>query len=439
LISATDPVSTLAVFQSKRVDPHLFYLVFGESVINDAVGLVLFNAFAKFVQRDNGFGEVAVGIFTFLIDFTIAFVGSSVLGVILGILAALLLKYIDMRTTPLLELSLYLLIMYVPYLLAEIMQMSGIVTILFTGIAARRYCVPNLSLSTETNADVFFRLVAHVAEVAIFLELGLSVFALFSGDGNFQWRFILWSILACLIGRAANIYPITILFNRSLREENMFVMNSGQETDEFGHVQMTDLVGEKVNDVDVNELQTRTTMTPDSRIDLKIQWNDAHMLWFSGLRGAVAYACVRSFPDIFGHQTEFVVVTMTIVLVTVFFLGGTTELMLNHLKIDMDVDEDKYMDQCPNVHSSSGMLHTFEKDYVLRYVLRDFQSTRPKMNIGKLRYKAAHSVEASTEYQQHVEVSEIEHLETVQQMQKKNPCTTMDHTVLHSLDCRLDV
>lgn len=38
LISATDPVSTLAVFQEKRVDPHLFYLVFGESVLNDAVG-----------------------------------------------------------------------------------------------------------------------------------------------------------------------------------------------------------------------------------------------------------------------------------------------------------------------------------------------------------------------------------------------------------------
>jgi NhaP-type Na+/H+ or K+/H+ antiporter len=32
LISATDPVSTLAVFQVKRVDPHVFYLVFGESV-----------------------------------------------------------------------------------------------------------------------------------------------------------------------------------------------------------------------------------------------------------------------------------------------------------------------------------------------------------------------------------------------------------------------
>ena len=37
LISATDPVTTLAVFQVKRVDPQLFYLVFGESVLNDAV------------------------------------------------------------------------------------------------------------------------------------------------------------------------------------------------------------------------------------------------------------------------------------------------------------------------------------------------------------------------------------------------------------------
>lgn len=49
LISATDPVSTLAVFQSKRVDPTLFYLVFGESVLNDAVGLVMYETLRKFV------------------------------------------------------------------------------------------------------------------------------------------------------------------------------------------------------------------------------------------------------------------------------------------------------------------------------------------------------------------------------------------------------
>ena len=49
LISATDPVSVLAVFAELRVEPALFYLVFGESVVNDAVAIVLFETFSKFV------------------------------------------------------------------------------------------------------------------------------------------------------------------------------------------------------------------------------------------------------------------------------------------------------------------------------------------------------------------------------------------------------
>jgi NhaP-type Na+/H+ or K+/H+ antiporter len=66
-------------------------------------------------------------------------------------------------------------IMYVPFLFAEMLHLSGIVTILFCGIAARRYVVPNLSEPTEENAEIFFRLAAHLAEKSIFLELGLSV------------------------------------------------------------------------------------------------------------------------------------------------------------------------------------------------------------------------------------------------------------------------
>ncbi len=42
LISATDPVSVLAVFKELRVDLDLYSVVFGESVLNDAVAIVLF-------------------------------------------------------------------------------------------------------------------------------------------------------------------------------------------------------------------------------------------------------------------------------------------------------------------------------------------------------------------------------------------------------------
>ena len=85
LISATDPVSTLAVFQAKRVDPQLFYMVFGESVLNDAVGLVLFETFRKFVQRDNGAGKIAMGFVEFLVGFCLDAVASPLLGWGMGV------------------------------------------------------------------------------------------------------------------------------------------------------------------------------------------------------------------------------------------------------------------------------------------------------------------------------------------------------------------
>ena len=48
LISATDPVATLAVFSELDVPPLLYNLVFGESVLNDAVAVVLFSTLSEF-------------------------------------------------------------------------------------------------------------------------------------------------------------------------------------------------------------------------------------------------------------------------------------------------------------------------------------------------------------------------------------------------------
>ena len=41
MISATDPVTVLAVFRDLKVEPNLDALLFGESVLNDAVAIVL--------------------------------------------------------------------------------------------------------------------------------------------------------------------------------------------------------------------------------------------------------------------------------------------------------------------------------------------------------------------------------------------------------------
>jgi sodium/hydrogen exchanger-like protein 6/7 len=67
-------VSVLAMFDTLKVEPLLFYLVFGESVLNDAVSLVLFNIFSKFV----GSPFTAGSMFFAIGDFLIIFIGTCI-------------------------------------------------------------------------------------------------------------------------------------------------------------------------------------------------------------------------------------------------------------------------------------------------------------------------------------------------------------------------
>lgn len=86
LLSATDPVATLALFQELNVDPQLYSLVFGESVINDAVSIVLYRTVETFV-------EIPVSInagtcFLIILYFLMISVGSIFIGVAVALLSA---------------------------------------------------------------------------------------------------------------------------------------------------------------------------------------------------------------------------------------------------------------------------------------------------------------------------------------------------------------
>jgi NhaP-type Na+/H+ or K+/H+ antiporter len=41
-LSATDPVTILAIFKQYKVDPKLYSVIFGESLLNDAVSIVMY-------------------------------------------------------------------------------------------------------------------------------------------------------------------------------------------------------------------------------------------------------------------------------------------------------------------------------------------------------------------------------------------------------------
>lgn len=359
LIAATDTVSVLSVFQAKKVDPHLFYLVFGESALNDAVALVLFNTFADFLKTEfDDARSVLVRIPGFGLKLAAEAIGSPALGMTLGCLTAYLFKRVDFRQQKHLELPLYLLMMYVPFVAAECLHISGIVAIFFAGISARRYIVPNVSDDTKKTAQSIFKVAAFLAETSIFLELGLSVFGL---PGSFNWAFIGWAFVASLMGRAIGIYPFAYLYNDGLKEKTIEPALGEQinikVTKEDGLLRVKSFDSSVSSTGSITRKKRRKT--PEKRKDKQITLPMAHILWFSGLRGAVAYACVRSFPNLYGNADEFVAATMVIVLVSIIIMGGATESLLNCLGIEMGVDEDEYMEEWHRQRALKGWFHDF--------------------------------------------------------------------------------
>jgi sodium/hydrogen exchanger 8 len=93
LISAVDPVATLSIMGAPELqcDQLLYSLVFGESVLNDAVAIVLFKTFRKYYDPE-GPDLDSSKIFSVIWSFTIVSVGSIFVGVGLGLGASFLYK-----------------------------------------------------------------------------------------------------------------------------------------------------------------------------------------------------------------------------------------------------------------------------------------------------------------------------------------------------------
>ncbi|KAF7385739.1 hypothetical protein HZH66_011581 [Vespula vulgaris] len=277
LISAVDPVATVAIFHALEVDPILNMLVFGESILNDAISIVLTTS----VLESNNATTTSEAIILGINRFCLMFFASAGIGVVFALISALLLKHVDLRKNPSLEFGMMLVFTYAPYVLAEGIQLSGIMAILFNGIVMSHYTHFNLSTVTQITMQQTMRTLAFIAETCVFAYLGL---ALFSFRHRVEPALIIWSIILCLIGRAANIFPLALLVNR-FREHQI----------------------------------TRKMM---------------FIMWFSGLRGAISYALSLHLD--FSDETRHVIITTTliIVLITTLIFGGSTMPLLKFLRAE---------------------------------------------------------------------------------------------------------
>lgn len=227
-------------------------------------GLSLFN-------YSSNFSSITDEIFT-LCRFAVVFFGSAAIGSTFALVAALVFKYIDLRKTPSLEFGMMIVFIYAPYGLAEGLHLSGIMAILFNGIVMSHYAHFNLSPVTQITMQQTLRTLAFIAETCVFAYLGMAIF---SFGMIIKPSFIIWSIILTLIARAANIYPLSYLCN----------------------------------------------YFRDHKITKKMMF----IMWFSGLRGAIAYALALHLEFENDEKRRIVITTtLIIVLFTLVILGGLT-------------------------------------------------------------------------------------------------------------------
>ncbi|XP_071857800.1 na[+]/H[+] hydrogen exchanger 3 isoform X7 [Bombus fervidus] len=289
LISPTDPLTIISIFNDLHVDVNLYALVFGESVLNDAVAIVLSGAIQNYGERyqsgSGGFETVAF--FQAFGDFVGIFSLSLFIGATMGCITALLTKFTRVRDFPLLESALFVLMSYSTFLIAEASDLTGVVAVLFCGICQAHYTYNNLSPDSRQRTKQLFELLNFLAENFIFSYIGVTMFTF--PKHHFDPGFIFAGFLCALLGRAANVYPLSFILNLARKP--------------------------------------------------KISLNYQHMLFFAGLRGAMSFAlAIRN--TVSDARQAMLTTTSLIVILTVIFQGGATTQFLSWFNIPVGVDEE---------------------------------------------------------------------------------------------------
>ncbi|KAL5199129.1 hypothetical protein ABZP36_002641 [Zizania latifolia] len=214
IFSATDSVCTLQVLNQDET-PFLYSLVFGEGVVNDATSIVLFNALQNLDLDHIDAGVVL----KFLGNFFYLFLSSTFLGVFTGLLSAYIIKklYIGRHSTDR-EVALMMLMAYLSYMLAELLDLSGILTVFFCGIVMSHYTWHNVTESSRVTTKHAFATLSFIAETFLFLYVGMDAldiekweFASDSPGKSIGVSSILLGLV--LVGRAAFVFPLSFLSN----------------------------------------------------------------------------------------------------------------------------------------------------------------------------------------------------------------------------------
>ncbi|XP_051024923.1 sodium/hydrogen exchanger 5 isoform X2 [Acomys russatus] len=209
LISAVDPVAVLAVFEEVHVNETLFIIVFGESLLNDAVTVVLYKVCNSFVEM----GSANVQATDYLKGVASLFVvslGGAAVGLVFAFLLALTTRFT--KRVRIIEPLLVFLLAYAAYLTAEMASLSAILAVTMCGLGCKKYVEANISHKSRTAVKYTMKTLASCAETVIFMLLGIS--AVDSSKWAWDSGLVLGTLFFILFFRALGVVLQTWVLNQ---------------------------------------------------------------------------------------------------------------------------------------------------------------------------------------------------------------------------------
>ena len=266
LIAATDPVSVIATFKEAGAQGRIRLLVEAESLFNDCTAAVLFSIALALAAGQN---VSAMGVTWTLVTMV---VGAIVCGAVVAGLVVLLMG----RTNDhLIEITFTTVAAYGSFLLAEHFHLSGVLATLTTGLVIGS--VGHLGVISDRGreaVETFWEYAAFVANSLVFLLIGMH-------EAREDFRHVLVPALVAIVvvtlGRAVAIYPLCLVFARSA---------------------------------------------------LRIGKKHQHILFWGGLRGALALALALGLPPEMPRREEIISVAFAVVAFSIFVQGLTITLLL---------------------------------------------------------------------------------------------------------------
>ncbi|XP_054851788.1 sodium/hydrogen exchanger 2-like [Eublepharis macularius] len=353
LIAAVDPVAVLSVFEEIHVNEKLHILVFGESLLNDAVTVVLYKLFRSYAEMPS---IKMVDAFAGIGKFFVVGIGGVLVGLLFGMIAAFTTRFTkNIRVIEPLFVFLY---SYLSYLTAEMFHLSGIVAIIACAMGMKRYVEANISLKSHTTIKYFMKMWSSVSDTLIFIFLGVSTI----GDNHeWSWPYICFTVVFCLLWRALGVLVLTFIINRSH-------MNTVTSKDQF-------------------------------------------IIAYGGLRGAICFSLVFLLPNL-PRKKLFIAATTVVILFTVFIQGMTIRPLVDLLAVTRKQESAptvgeqihiRFLDHLlAGIEDISGhwgqyywkdKLEYFNSKYLQKFLLREYMQPKSSIVLLYEKLERKHAIE----------------------------------------------